>query len=64
MKPRTVSRIVTLFADSFLASLPSPRARKYAEQLLVLILMLVAYGWPLAQFAVEPSPAAIVHRVE
>src|SRR5206468_10732813 len=31
---------------------------------LVLVLMLIAYGWPLAQFAVEPSPAAIVHRVE
>jgi cytochrome c oxidase subunit 1 len=31
---------------------------------LVLISMLVAYGWPLAQFAVEPSPTAIVHRVE
>jgi cytochrome c oxidase subunit I len=31
---------------------------------LVLILMLVAYGWPLAQFAIEPSPTAIVHRVK
>jgi cytochrome c oxidase subunit 1 len=31
---------------------------------LVLVLMLVAYGWPLAQFAVEPSPTAIVHRVQ
>jgi hypothetical protein len=28
------------------------------------VLMLIAYGWPLAQFAIEPSPAAIVHRVE
>jgi len=32
--------------------------------ILVLALMLVAYGWPLAQFAIEPSPAAIVHRVQ
>jgi cytochrome c oxidase subunit 1 len=31
---------------------------------LVLVLMLVAYGWPIAQFAIEPSPAAIVHRVQ
>ena len=31
---------------------------------LVLILMLIAYGWPLAQFAVEPSPTAIVHRIQ
>ena len=31
---------------------------------LVLVLMLMAYGWPIAQFVIEPSPAAIVHRVE
>jgi cytochrome c oxidase subunit I len=31
---------------------------------LVLILMLAAYGWPIAQFLVNPSPAAIVHRVD
>jgi cytochrome c oxidase subunit 1 len=31
--------------------------------LLVLVLMLVAYGYPIAQFVIEPSPAAIVHRV-
>src|SRR3954467_3587894 len=30
---------------------------------LVLVLMLVAYGYPIAQFVIEPSPAAIVHRV-
>jgi len=30
---------------------------------LVLVLMLAAYGWPLAQFVVNPSPKAIVHRV-
>jgi cytochrome c oxidase subunit I len=30
---------------------------------LVLILMLVAYGWPIAQFAVNPSPGAVIHRV-
>jgi hypothetical protein len=24
----------------------------------------MAYGWPIAQFVIEPSPAAIVHRVE
>jgi cytochrome c oxidase subunit I len=31
---------------------------------LVLVLMLLAYGWPLAQFVIEPSPTAIVHRVQ
>ena len=31
---------------------------------LVLVLMVAAYGWPIAQFVIEPSPAAIVHRVE
>ena len=31
---------------------------------LVAILMLLAYGWPIAQFAIAPSPAAIVHRVQ
>ena len=30
---------------------------------LVLVLMLVAYGWPVAQFAVNPSPGAVIHRV-
>jgi len=32
--------------------------------LLVLLLMLLAYGFPIAQFVIEPSPAAIVHRVK
>jgi cytochrome c oxidase subunit 1 len=31
---------------------------------LVLVLMAAAYGWPLAQFVVQPSPAAIVHHVD
>jgi cytochrome c oxidase subunit 1 len=30
---------------------------------LVLVLMILAYGFPIAQFVIEPSPAAIVHRV-
>ena len=30
---------------------------------LVLVLMVLAYGFPIAQFVIEPSPAAIVHRV-
>jgi hypothetical protein len=25
--------------------------------------MLIAYGWPVAQFFVTPSPGAVVHRV-
>jgi hypothetical protein len=25
--------------------------------------MLLAYGYPIAQFIIEPSPAAMVHRV-
>ncbi len=31
---------------------------------LVLILMLAAYGWPITQFITQPSPAAIVHHVD
>ena len=31
---------------------------------LVLVLMLLAYGYPIAQFIVTPSPTAIVHRVQ
>jgi cytochrome c oxidase subunit 1 len=30
---------------------------------LVLILLIVAYGWPIAQFAVNPSPEAVIHRL-
>jgi cytochrome c oxidase subunit 1 len=30
---------------------------------LVLVLMLLAYGYPIAQFVIEPSPGAMVHRV-
>ena len=32
--------------------------------LLVLVLMAAAYGWPIGQFIVQPSPAAIVHHVD
>jgi cytochrome c oxidase subunit 1 len=31
---------------------------------LVAVLMLAAYGFPIAQFIITPSPSAIVHRVE
>jgi cytochrome c oxidase subunit 1 len=31
---------------------------------LVLVLMVLAYGLPIAQFLIEPSPGAIVHRVQ
>jgi len=27
------------------------------------VLMILAYGFPIAQFVIEPSPAAIVHRL-
>lgn len=30
---------------------------------LVLVLMLIAYGWPIGQFLQTPSPGAVVHRV-
>jgi len=30
---------------------------------LVLVLMLLAYGYPIAQFVIEPSPGAMVHRM-
>ena len=29
---------------------------------LVLVLMIAAYGYPIAQFLIDPSPGAIVHR--
>jgi cytochrome c oxidase subunit I len=31
---------------------------------LVLVLMLVSYGYPIGQFVISPSPAAMVHRVK
>jgi cytochrome c oxidase subunit I len=31
---------------------------------LVVVLMIVAYGWPIAQFAVRPSPGAVVHHLD
>ena len=31
--------------------------------LLVLVLMLLAYGYPIAQFVIAPSPTAMVHRM-
>jgi cytochrome c oxidase subunit I len=31
---------------------------------LVLVLMLTAYGWPIAQFFVIQPPSAVVHRVD
>jgi len=31
---------------------------------LVLVLMLLAYGFPLAQFVISPSPSAMVHRIQ
>jgi cytochrome c oxidase subunit I len=31
---------------------------------LVLVLMLLAYGFPLAQFVITPSPSAMVHRIQ
>jgi cytochrome c oxidase subunit 1 len=31
---------------------------------LVLVLMLVSYGFPIGQFVISPSPAAMVHRVK
>jgi cytochrome c oxidase subunit 1 len=30
---------------------------------LVLVLLLLAYGYPIAQFVIAPSPSAMVHRV-
>jgi cytochrome c oxidase subunit 1 len=29
----------------------------------LLLLMIIAYGWPVAQFLVTPSPGAVVHRL-
>jgi len=31
---------------------------------LVLVLMIVAYAWPIAQFVANPSPGAVVHHVD
>ncbi len=30
---------------------------------LLLVLMLLAYGYPVAQFVITPSPSAMVHRI-
>jgi hypothetical protein len=30
---------------------------------IVLGLMLLAYGFPIAQFIIDPSPSAMVHRM-
>ena len=31
--------------------------------IIVALLMLLAYGWPIAQFFVYPPPQAVVHRL-
>jgi len=31
--------------------------------LVLLVLMVLAYGWPIAQFLVAPSPGAVAHRM-
>jgi hypothetical protein len=31
---------------------------------LVLILMMGAYAYPIAQFFISPSPSAMVHRID
>jgi cytochrome c oxidase subunit 1 len=31
--------------------------------LVLLVLMVLAYGWPIAQFLVTPSPGAVAHRM-
>jgi cytochrome c oxidase subunit 1 len=31
--------------------------------LVLLVLMLIAYGWPVGQFLVAPSPGAVAHRM-
>jgi cytochrome c oxidase subunit 1 len=57
-------------ADVHYAEAVHPPARLPASlngfglwNLLVALLMLLAYGYPIAQFVIEPSPGAIVHRV-
>ena len=31
--------------------------------LVLLLLMVLAYGWPIAQFLVTPSPGVVAHRM-
>ena len=46
------------------ASLPAALNGFALWNVLVLVLMAAAYGWPLAQFIAKPSAAAIVHHVD
>jgi cytochrome c oxidase subunit I len=46
------------------ARVPEPLNSFGLWNVLVLILMLAAYGWPIAQFVTQPSPGAIVHHVD
>ena len=32
--------------------------------ILVAVLMLLAYGYPIAQFFIDPPPQAVVHRLQ
>ena len=46
------------------ASLPASLNGFRLWNVLVLVLMVLAYGYPLAQFFLNPAPAAVVHRVD
>jgi cytochrome c oxidase subunit 1 len=56
----------TLYAISLhpVARLPAALNGFALWNVLVLVLMAAAYGWPIGQFIAQPSPAAIVHHVD
>jgi cytochrome c oxidase subunit 1 len=47
-----------------LARIPTALNGFVLWNVLVLVLMAAAYGWPIGQFIAQPSPAAIVHHVD
>src|SRR3974390_251346 len=59
--------LVSLRPLSYVARLPFPPPQRVPAALngfamwnvLVLVLMILAYGYPLAQFVIEPSPTAV-----
>jgi cytochrome c oxidase subunit I len=46
------------------ASIPASLNGFRLWNVLVLVLMILAYGYPIAQFFLNPAPAAVVHRVD
>ena len=59
----TVPALGVMLAVSFLDS-RQIRRMSLIMLCLMLVLMVAAYGWPILQFVIDPSPGAIVHRTQ